>query len=233
MTDARSPRWEWRTFSPSLDVLDALMPGDFEIAHDIYLLGSASNANVKIRSGSIDVKTLDDVQRGLELWRPSFSARFPLCHRDVRSVLRYLGVAYPETLFLPCYSAPDFLTDIACCLDGVHVIGVNKARRHATIDACIVERASVSVAGHVVQTAAIESTDAAAVMRQIDRLRFDRTDHINYVDFLKRLLGVLPPSRAHAPSEGARHEDDCLPLVPADPHLAGRPGVGANIRTGA
>jgi hypothetical protein len=186
------PRWEWRAFAPSFDVLDPLMPAEFEIAHEIYILNATTDANVKIRGGAIDSKTLEKVDHGLELWKPTFKAPFPLCQRDVREVCRHLGVAIPAALFLPCYSAPDFIVDIACCMPGIHVIGVNKTRRHLMVDGCSVERASVSAAGKVAQTAAIESPDAGAVLRLIRRLELDRLDNVNYVEFLKSLLAMQP-----------------------------------------
>jgi hypothetical protein len=190
VTDVASPRWEWRAFAPSFEILDPMMPHEFETAHEIYILSGVSSTSVKIRDGGIDVNTLESVRDGLELWRHSHRAMFPLCHREVRAVLSCLGVPRPQTLFLPCYSAADFLTDVACCTDDVHVIGVHKIRRHAVVDGCIVQRASISVAGRVAQTAAIESADAAVLRRQLHRLQFERFENVNYVDFLKRSIGV-------------------------------------------
>ncbi|HEX8031056.1 MAG TPA: hypothetical protein VF491_21460 [Vicinamibacterales bacterium] len=199
-------RWEWRTFAPSFDSLDLAMPAEVELAHEIYILNLTSNINVKIRGGAIEVKTLDDVYDGLELWRPSFTAQFPLCQRDIRSVLNWLGVSRPQVLFSPSYGASGFLTDVACCIDGIRVIGVTKTRRRAIVDGCIVERASVSAAGHIMQTVAVESADEAAVRRQLRRLRLDRFDNLNYVEFLKGLAGagVQPPAE-HSPSAWQIH----------------------------
>jgi hypothetical protein len=182
-------RWEWRAFAPSFDLLDPLMPPKYDIAHDIQVLAAGSAADVRVCDGAIVVNTLDTTDRGLALWRPSFRATFPLCHREIRTLCEYLSVPQPHTLFRPCDSEPDFLTDIACCTGGVHVVGVNTTRRAAMVDGCRVERATVSAAGEITQTAAVESTDASAVLRVIQRLRLDRFDSLNYVDFLKRLLG--------------------------------------------
>ena len=191
------------------------MPAEYALAYEIYIISEASPARVKIRDGCLDVKILEDVRHGLELWRPVLAAPFPLCHRAVREACSALGAASPSMLFLTVYSAPEFVADIACGLAGVRVIGVHKSRRHALVDQCIVGRASVSVSGRTVQTAAVESVDPDAVLRLIGRLHLDRFESSNYVDFLKRLVGI--PVLPHAPAlpEGLRHEHAALPLAPA------------------
>ena len=200
------PRWEWRAFASAFDELAPLMPAEYEIAHDIYLLGAAAHANVKIRGNAVDVKTLVDTRHGLELWQPSLQCAFPLCHRAVREIYAALEVHPPQSLFLPEYNQCDFLSDLACCTDGVRIIGVNKVRRHAIVGGCIVERSAAWVAGQTVQSAAVESADADGLRRMLSELRLDRFENVNYPEFLKRLPGVRSAALAVSTVEGA-HRD--------------------------
>lgn len=201
MNEIVTPRWEFRAFGPSFDVLEPLLPEFFEIAHETYILSEAVDASVKIRGDQLLIKTLVDVRHGLELWRPVLRATFPLCHREVREVCTHLGVAQPEMLFQPCFNAADFITDIACCTDGVHVIGVNKTRRQVPVDGCIVHRAAVAAAGRSVQTASIESADALGARRVMHRFGFDQLENVSYVEFLKRLRNIPRPHRQiHQPA---------------------------------
>jgi hypothetical protein len=191
-----TPRWQRRAFAPVFDDINHLMPAEYVIAHETYILSEASSAAVKICDSGIDVKILEDVRQGLELWRPILAAPFPLCHRAVREVCKALAAPHPLTLFLAEYRAPEFVADIACCLPGVRVIGVHKSRRHALVDECIVERAAVSMAGQTIQSAAVESVDPEAALRLISRLHLDRFENVNDVEYLKRLLGMRTFARA-------------------------------------
>lgn len=220
------PRWEWRSFAPEFRQLDGLVPAEITTARDVYLLCAGSTAAVKIRDGVITVKLRERVHQGLELWRPTLAATFPLCQREIRDVLRCFPAALPRTLVHPEYDALGFVADVAACTPGVRVIGVYKTLHKGQIDQCLVERGCLSAAGSVVQTAAVESTDPEAVLRTVHELRLDRFENVSYVTFLTRMLAR--PASAQAPSEGAHHETPALPHI----HVSGdRPvaaGAGAN-----
>src|SRR4051794_663852 len=86
-------RWEWRTFGDDLDgnVLAAREPDRVEESDEVYVLSPVGNASVKFRDGVIDVKTLQQVDRGLEQWQPVLKAGFPLSAEDAASVAGALG----------------------------------------------------------------------------------------------------------------------------------------------
>jgi hypothetical protein len=199
-------RWEWRTFAGAFDELTPLMPAAYEIAHETYVLGAAAHANVKIRGNAVDVKTLLDTRHGLELWQQSLQCAFPLCHRAVREIYAALEVHPPESLFLPEYNQCDFLTDLVCCTDGVRIVGMNKVRRHAIVEGCIVERSAACVAGQTIQSAAVESADPDGLRRLLTELHLDRFENVNYPEFLKRQLGVRSAAPAVSTVEGAHHD---------------------------
>src|SRR5262245_13834532 len=79
-------RWEWRT---EADV-DA-PAGEVEESDEIYFL-SDSGASVKVRGGRLDVKVLDRVEDGLQLWRPVVKAELPLDEDAAAVAAGALGV---------------------------------------------------------------------------------------------------------------------------------------------
>ena len=96
----KEPRWEWRTFSPSLADLEAKIGLAVQIAprqsDEIYLLNSATPHSAKIRDAVLVVKRLVQVDpNGLELWSPAFKAAFPLSAPMLQSAFSALGLPHP------------------------------------------------------------------------------------------------------------------------------------------
>ena len=79
-------RWECRT---EADV-DA-PAGEVAESDEVYFLSDSSDASVKLRDGRLDVKVLERVEDGLQLWRPVVKAEFPLDADAVDRVVRALG----------------------------------------------------------------------------------------------------------------------------------------------
>ncbi len=82
------PRWEWRTFSASLDAFERAIGPLADVApwdsSEIYVLNLHGPQNAKLRDGFIDIKRLQQVDDdGLELWEPVFKAKFPLGRGDI------------------------------------------------------------------------------------------------------------------------------------------------------
>jgi len=78
------PKYEFRFFGQSFPELEKQI---VEKAHfvadqkmnDVYLLTAADNENnVKIRSGQMDMKVLEETLEGLERWAPYMIGNFPL-----------------------------------------------------------------------------------------------------------------------------------------------------------
>src|SRR4029453_17563207 len=69
-------------------------PGSVQESDELYLLSPNCDANVKIRDGLMDIKTLEQVDaHGLEQWRPVMKAAFPLPAAQVAEVCIALHVA--------------------------------------------------------------------------------------------------------------------------------------------
>src|SRR5512143_1289511 len=91
------PRWEWRVFGVTLPLtpgrLQAAVSGPERESAEYYLLSRASPHNVKIRGGAVEVKRLEEVHpSGLERWRPTLKAPFPLDAGSLTEVWDVLGI---------------------------------------------------------------------------------------------------------------------------------------------
>ena len=75
------PRWEWRTFGSRFGVAEtrfaALTPSGVQESDEVYLVGGAGD-NVKIRDDLMDIKVLRETDAdGLERWEPVMKAGVP------------------------------------------------------------------------------------------------------------------------------------------------------------
>lgn len=190
------PRWEWRTFGPGVDAIEAALPGVFGTdAHgseERYLL-RPGGGNVKIRDGLMDVKLLREVNAdGLERWEPVLKVGFPLSAGDLRVVFDALG-APPPVLGADRYSSDD----IRVLFDGsVRELAVTKRRVRGSVAGCIAEVADVDTVGTATRTFAIESEDARAVAAALGELGLAGTPNVSYPRALAEVLDAAAPRYA-------------------------------------
>jgi exopolyphosphatase/guanosine-5'-triphosphate,3'-diphosphate pyrophosphatase len=163
-------RWEWRTEAD----LDA-PAGEVAESDELYLL-SERTASVKVRDGRLDVKVLERVQDGLELWRPVVKAEFPLDADAVDEVVRALGVSgRPSTL------------DELRALAGVRAVEVHKRRERFTVGDAMAERAELRTERGVALTVAVESEDPMAVLAGVRELGLEGRQNVSVPRTLKSL----------------------------------------------
>ena len=168
---------------------DIAWPPPFETADETYIVCPESDARAIIRDGELTIDVLEQRRGALERWRRSFSARFPLCQRDVRESLRQFPVV-PPALYRPEYDAFQFATEVAGCTDGLRVAGARCLRRTLPVEGCVVERTVISIAGVTMQSMAVTGPDERNVERLVRRLQFDRVVAGNIVSVVKDRLGV-------------------------------------------
>jgi exopolyphosphatase / guanosine-5'-triphosphate,3'-diphosphate pyrophosphatase len=164
-------RWEWRTEAD----LDA-PAGDVAESDELYLLSDTTDASVKVRGGRLDVKVLERVQDGLQLWRPVVKAEFPLDNEAADEVARALGVSGRATTL-------DELRE----LPGVRAVEVHKRREHFTVGDAMAERAELRTPAGVAVTVVVESEDPAAVLAAVRELGLDGRPNVSVPRTLKSL----------------------------------------------
>ena len=179
-----TPRWEWRTFGDAFDDVDRLVRGPERRSSETYILSGADDLSVKIREAALEIKRLDRIEEGLELWVPILKRAFPLDPADVRDVFRHWAGDVPD-LALAGYSPADLLA-VLTGAGRFHIIDVDKVRRTDWFGGCIIEYATVTVGDDCVRTVCLEHPDAGHVLAARRVLRFDELDNVSYPAFLNR-----------------------------------------------
>jgi exopolyphosphatase / guanosine-5'-triphosphate,3'-diphosphate pyrophosphatase len=124
----------------------------------------------------LDVKVLEKVEDGLQLWRPVVKAEFPLDADDAAEAMRALGVSGSATTL-----------DELRALPGVRAVEVHKRREHFTVGDAMAERAELRTPTGVAVTVAIESEDPAAVLAAVRELGLEGRPNVSVPSTLKGL----------------------------------------------
>ena len=185
------PRWEWRTFAASFGEADRrfreLPPGKVQESDELYFLSPNCDANVKVRDGLMDIKTLEQVDaRRLEQWRPVMKAAFPLPAAEVTMVCATLHVA--PLPVRDAYALEPMQGELTHPSRGVCAVRIHKKRQRYTIGGCVAEMTELAADGRVTRTVAIESEDPGRVWAAVLEMGLERFDNLSYPRGLKRLL---------------------------------------------
>jgi exopolyphosphatase/guanosine-5'-triphosphate,3'-diphosphate pyrophosphatase len=185
------PRWEWRTFGEGVAAAEErLAVGDpewEEESDEVYLLSTKSDASIKIRAGTMDVKHLERVDdAGLEQWKPVLKAEFPIAPTDVAEVASALEIGIP-TLGRARYSADELIGEVVRPEPALRAVDVHKRRRHYTIGGCMAELSDLTVERATTRTVAIESPDPALILAVLAELGLDPHANVNVPRGLKAL----------------------------------------------
>jgi exopolyphosphatase/guanosine-5'-triphosphate,3'-diphosphate pyrophosphatase len=189
------PRWEWRSFGERFGDaerrLAKLTPGGVQESDEIYLLSRAA-ANVKIRDALMDIKILREVSaEGLEQWTPVMKAGFPLPAAEAGRVFEALGLPLP-TPAPASYTQDEFVGQFAEPGGAVSVVKVHKRRTRYTVGGCMAELSDVVANGRPTRTIAVESEDAAGVIRAVQELGLGGYTNTSYLRGLAALIDDEP-----------------------------------------
>ena len=188
------PRWEWRTFATDFGGADqrfaAMKIEKIQESDEIYLLSASTYANVKIRDGLMDIKTLVLTSpAGLEQWRPVMKGTFPLSADEVMRVCTVLGVA-PPSPGRDAFTLEEFREHLMAPTRRVRFVAVHKRRHRYTIGSCMSELTDLVADGKRARTVAIESEDADRVLAVVREIGLSGFPNISYPRGLKALLGL-------------------------------------------
>ena len=189
------PRWEWRSFDRRFGTaesrLHALTPGGVQESDEIYLLHGTGD-NVKVRDRLMDIKVLQQVDEdGLEQWTPVMKQSFPLPAEVVAKVHEALRLPVPP-LPRPGYSLDEFIADFAAPGCAIRAVKVHKLRTRFTVGGCMAELSEVTADGKATRTIAVESPDAAAVIRAVRELGLGGYRNTSYPRGLAALVDDRP-----------------------------------------
>jgi hypothetical protein len=188
------PRYEFRIWAPSLAAvrarLDRLSRHEpIERTRETYIVSAAtSDANVKIRAGLIDIKTLLRVESGLERWSPYLKAGFPIGAALIaRKILPALRVD-PPALRGRIFTAGEFIDAIVTPHRRLTAVEVAKRRCRYPLGERAAEFVEIEIAGRSLQSVAVESASARAALDLIGDLAIGGQANISYVRQIKSIL---------------------------------------------
>jgi exopolyphosphatase/guanosine-5'-triphosphate,3'-diphosphate pyrophosphatase len=191
--EAIVPRWEWRAFAENFGVADQrfreLPPGKVQESDELYLLSPRSDANLKIRDGLMDIKTLEQVdEHGLQQWRPVLKAAFPLPAAEVARVCAALDVSpLPRR---DSYSLEALQAELAHPSRGVRAVPIHKKRQRYSVGGCMAEMTELAADGRSTRSVAIEFEDPARVWEAVREMGLAKFENTSYPRGLKQLLGI-------------------------------------------
>jgi len=190
-----TPRWEWRSFGRRFGEaetrLAALTPGGMQESDEIYLL-SGAGGNVKVRDALMDIKVLRQVNAdGLEQWTPVMKAGFPLSAIEAAKVFGVLQLPVPSPS-RASYTLDEIIKEFAVLGCAIREVKVHKRRTHYTVGGCMAELCDVVANGKSTRTIAIESEDAARVIRAVKELGLGGYINTGYPRGLTALIDDEP-----------------------------------------
>jgi len=197
------PRFEFRAFAQSFgqvigEIRGRAAPDFIRESSDTYLVTASNDThNVKLRYNKLDVKVLIHVEHGLEQWYPALKLDFPVeASRVSEEIFPNLKVQAP-TLTREMYTAEQFLQEAIWPHPEVRQARVFKQRFHFIIENCLVEINELLINGAAIRSVAVEAPDAAVVLRVRDMVGLRPYENVNYLQAIKRILGLAPlPDRS-------------------------------------
>lgn len=188
------PRWEWRTFAPSLDDLRRRTNGvAFQApreTRETYLVCLKSSHNAKVRDGLLDLKWRKQVDAdGLELWDPVLKSRLPIEAGLVPRLFEAWGLPLPA-LSRVSYTLPELLDEIVQPNPALRAVRTVKHREGFTLDGTTCEFAHVVADGVPLESFCVEHEDPSLVLQVIRGLGLDSHENISYTLGLKRALAL-------------------------------------------
>lgn len=188
-------RYEFRIWAPSLAAVRARLeqpsgPQPAEQSRETYIVANATDdANAKIRAGMMDIKVLLRIDRNLEQWSPYLKAEFPIDATLIGDKIFPALRLDPPQLRQRLFSAEAFVDIAVKPHGGLAAVELGKVRRRYALGACAAEFVEVELVGRAMQSVAVESVSARAVLEAMDELEIGGYPNVSYVRQIKFVLG--------------------------------------------
>ena len=197
--DTINPRYEFRTFGKDfskaifrMSRLSVPVPEKFRERHsdEIYILSENNDTNnIKIRDRKIDIKTLIEKKYGFEQWKPVIKLNFPITLEIlIKQIIPFLNFDLHKAERTH-YELVEFLSIIKKH-PSLQIVNVKKQRFGYMIENTICEAANVLINGVKVVSICAESTNTDDIKKTIKDLGLEDIENINYVQAIKRVIGV-------------------------------------------
>lgn len=193
--DESPPRYEFRSFAQQFgriefELRDRASAPEIRESTEIYFVARASDVNVKLRGGMVDIKERIAVERGLEQWRPALKLALPMTGHALRAqLLPALGVQ-------TTVNVPESIDEQTLCAalretaPDVVAVDLFKRRFGFRLGAVQAEVVEVLVNGASLRSVCVEGVDADDVLSVSEALGLLAYGNISYVAALKRITGL-------------------------------------------
>lgn len=193
------PRFEFRSFGRDFSDAAYLMsrlsvPVPEKVwkraSLETYIISRSNDVNnAKIRDGKMDIKTFVQEKDGLEQWNPLIKGEFPMKAETLKKeVFAAFKVEMPK-IDMAEYSLEDFLSIVKNHPDMLAVT-VEKERFGYMVNDTICEYANVWINGARVVTVSSESIEVGDIRKTIRDLGLEGVENINYLQAIKRVIGM-------------------------------------------
>jgi len=191
-SDVVANRWEWRMFAqaPFGDRLAHRVRNPAEPpSEETYILSRSAPHNVKIRGGRLEIKTLVALDsNGLEQWRPTLRATFPIGAAEVVAAYQAWALRAPTSMPRRA-SIERFLADVVAETAALRPVRITKRRSALTDAGCAGEFVELITDHQTWISVAVEDEDPGRVLAAVRRLGLADRDNENYPAALKRIVG--------------------------------------------
>lgn len=195
MTNGGEARFEFRVWADRLDEVSGRLrslsePFEIRESTETYFVSRfVVDANPKARADLLDIKVLVGVREGFEQWGVRLKAEFPVDAALLRTELfPLLGLA-PPLLEREEYSLSQLVTEGVAPHPDLAAVEIIKRRQMHTVNACMAEITDATIAGHEVQTVAVESADLSDLRETRHALGLDGHDNVSYPRAIRGVLG--------------------------------------------
>ncbi len=195
------PRFEFRSFGRCFRDAAARMarlsvPVPEEVwerrSSEVYIVSRTNDVNnTKIRDGKMDIKTYVQTVDGLEQWNPLMKGEFPILARVLsEEVFPAFMVDNLPKLTQEYYTLEEFLEMVERHPD-LQAVVVEKVRYGYMVNDTICETGEVYINGAMVKTINSESTEVEDVLKTIREVGLEGVENINYLQAIKRVIGMI------------------------------------------
>ena len=190
------PRWEWRTFAPSLANLSAFLPVGADVrcedAHEICFLCPCSLHEVLIRGHVLQLRWRKQVgPEGLELWDTVFHSAFPIPAEVVLRLFEVWGTPAPH-LLRPDYSEAQFLQEVVPECPDLRAVHIHACSKSFFLDGAGCQLIELSTNQGKLDCFCIEHEDPGLALQVIRRLGLQPWANTSYPQGLKSALLFSP-----------------------------------------
>jgi hypothetical protein len=198
------PRWEWRSIARRLP-LDrdrlTIAPGAATASAETYLLSTLTPHNIKVRNAMLEIKRLHQrAPDGLEQWRPTARAAFPLEAAALHELCEAWGL--PPASIPAAPSLAVLCQECVTLHPALHRVDLLKRRQRLSFAGCGGELVELEINGERWVSVAFEDADAGVVRAAVVAAGCDVRANLSYPAALKQIRGL--PIAVATESEGVR-----------------------------